>query len=495
MFRFLSSVLGITLIIALPLAAQENTTLVGTTTARLNVRAGPGTGYQVVRAIPAGTDVVILSQKGNWCRLAEGTPSQWVHQRYLALRRVTRRSPTTATDWKVPWVGELMRPLSKLIYAGCPVQVIRSNGEGSYVVKPFPYSFGYKHLPQTFSVPTNAVRPLFNIDGSDLRQTHRPPKGYEFITFRRWRRPQKISIDGSSQTILTEVMYHVVDGKEEGRQKTKDHIVWHDGSVRRVARGVNYSSLFHRALWDFENRTVFVQFPVYKTAFFYRCYRFAASAVSSFTRWILVTVSLSFFFVIAANSRRTWRNESTDAEADSGGRLFIGILTAVLIGIVLVPSAYLSQIDHYYEHVTPYFQAKTLPSGHMEPIYVDPLKGTRAMWYGVAWVLHAFLVPILALRILIDIPFFVGQSIAYFHLIFFPHPAEAEVESAMQEKRAINPKKVKGSMYDWRRHKVPPSWKSRNWARRINDLRRRVRAESDLMKDVIDRERRRSKHE
>ncbi len=50
----------------------------------LNVRTGPGTGYQVVTTVPKGTVVQILSISGNWYKVNVGSQTGvYVHSAYI----------------------------------------------------------------------------------------------------------------------------------------------------------------------------------------------------------------------------------------------------------------------------------------------------------------------------------------------------------------------------------------------------------------------------
>ena len=68
--------------VALPAAANAAT---AATTTPLNMRAGPGLGYPVVSALPAGAPVTIFGcvRDGTWCDTAWGPQRGWVAGAYL----------------------------------------------------------------------------------------------------------------------------------------------------------------------------------------------------------------------------------------------------------------------------------------------------------------------------------------------------------------------------------------------------------------------------
>jgi uncharacterized protein YraI len=55
-----------------------------TVTSDLNLRAGPGTDYPVIEAMPAGAHVNIRNCTGSWCRLSYNGETGWASSSYLA---------------------------------------------------------------------------------------------------------------------------------------------------------------------------------------------------------------------------------------------------------------------------------------------------------------------------------------------------------------------------------------------------------------------------
>lgn len=53
-------------------------------TASVNVRTGPGTGYNVVDTLRPGEQVAIIDQRGGWCAVQKSGPNGWVSCAYLS---------------------------------------------------------------------------------------------------------------------------------------------------------------------------------------------------------------------------------------------------------------------------------------------------------------------------------------------------------------------------------------------------------------------------
>lgn len=50
----------------------------------LNLRAGPGTGYQIIMAMPNGTVAMLLGQQGNWAHIRhESGQTGWAYYHYM----------------------------------------------------------------------------------------------------------------------------------------------------------------------------------------------------------------------------------------------------------------------------------------------------------------------------------------------------------------------------------------------------------------------------
>lgn len=60
------------------------------TTANVNLRTGPGTGYDRVATLAPGVRVDVLSCRSNWCRVGRQGIRGWVSANYLEQARAQR---------------------------------------------------------------------------------------------------------------------------------------------------------------------------------------------------------------------------------------------------------------------------------------------------------------------------------------------------------------------------------------------------------------------
>jgi hypothetical protein len=66
------------------------------TTDNLNLRNGPGLRYDVIGAVPAGSDVRVMNCVGSWCRVAWNDTQGYVSRRFISRGGpVYAASPTT----------------------------------------------------------------------------------------------------------------------------------------------------------------------------------------------------------------------------------------------------------------------------------------------------------------------------------------------------------------------------------------------------------------
>jgi uncharacterized protein YraI len=67
-----------------------------TLTDNLNLRSGPGLRYDVIGAVPAGSDVRVMNCAGSWCRVAWNDTQGYVSRRFISRGGpVYAGSPTT----------------------------------------------------------------------------------------------------------------------------------------------------------------------------------------------------------------------------------------------------------------------------------------------------------------------------------------------------------------------------------------------------------------
>ncbi len=83
MHNFKAILLGTAGAIALTGGAMAQTMASATT--ELNVRAGPGPGYEVIDAIPADGEVTVqgCTETGNWCQVSFNGQTGWSYSKYL----------------------------------------------------------------------------------------------------------------------------------------------------------------------------------------------------------------------------------------------------------------------------------------------------------------------------------------------------------------------------------------------------------------------------
>jgi uncharacterized protein YraI len=87
-----------TLSAALTICAMSgNIAAAASPTINLNMRSGPGTPYQVIGVIPAGTPVDVLGCTDRWCRVSYAGRTGYANGRYLSgtprTAIVVRRAP------------------------------------------------------------------------------------------------------------------------------------------------------------------------------------------------------------------------------------------------------------------------------------------------------------------------------------------------------------------------------------------------------------------
>jgi uncharacterized protein YgiM (DUF1202 family) len=70
--------------------------------ADLNMRAGPGTGYAVVTAIPAGTEVQVFDCAGSWCSVAWAGRRGYSSRSYLDMSAASYRATPPAVGAEAP---------------------------------------------------------------------------------------------------------------------------------------------------------------------------------------------------------------------------------------------------------------------------------------------------------------------------------------------------------------------------------------------------------
>ncbi len=95
------------------IAAAAAATLAGTfavgsanaaqTSGAVNLRTGPGVGYERIVSIPAGAQIDVYSCSANWCQVTWRTWSGYVAARYIAsdVRYTTPRYVAPVYGWSI----------------------------------------------------------------------------------------------------------------------------------------------------------------------------------------------------------------------------------------------------------------------------------------------------------------------------------------------------------------------------------------------------------
>lgn len=91
----------------------------------VNVRSGPGTGYDIVDQLVAGEDVDVVecNAAGTWCRIVHSGPDGWVSRSYLD-------APADAGDGEIEWGVVIPLPGGGSITFGSPGFEDDGGGDG-----------------------------------------------------------------------------------------------------------------------------------------------------------------------------------------------------------------------------------------------------------------------------------------------------------------------------------------------------------------------------
>ena len=118
------------------------------TTANLNMRTGPGTSYSIIRVIPSGAEVAVLSTSNGWARLTYGGSTGYASLSYLKLKTPL---PSTSTDIRITTEELNLRSGPGTTYsiiavmpAGAKVTVLSVSGDWAKVT--YEGKTGYAHV-------------------------------------------------------------------------------------------------------------------------------------------------------------------------------------------------------------------------------------------------------------------------------------------------------------------------------------------------------------
>ncbi|MFH5835267.1 SH3 domain-containing protein [Proteiniclasticum sp. C24MP] len=97
------------------------------TTADLNLRSGPGTQYSVIAVMPKGTRVTVLSVSGSWAKVIYGSKEGYAHTAYMT--QVTTQTMVTTANLNMRTGPSTSYSIIRVIPNGVEVRVIStSNG-------------------------------------------------------------------------------------------------------------------------------------------------------------------------------------------------------------------------------------------------------------------------------------------------------------------------------------------------------------------------------
>lgn len=113
------------------------------TSVALNLRAGMGTTFKVLKVLPKNTKVTQVAVKGTWTQVKHGTSTGWVSTRYVAKAPTTAKPVTkalkaakfrTTTKVNVRKGPDHAQSIVKILQKGAAVTVNASNGSWRRVV-------------------------------------------------------------------------------------------------------------------------------------------------------------------------------------------------------------------------------------------------------------------------------------------------------------------------------------------------------------------------
>lgn len=112
------------------------------TTAALNLRSGPGTGYSVIAVMPKGTRVTVLSVSGSWAKVIYGSKEGYAHTSYMT--KVTTQTMVTTANLNMRTGPSTSYSVIRVIPNGAEVKVISTNSGWAKVI--YAGSEGYASL-------------------------------------------------------------------------------------------------------------------------------------------------------------------------------------------------------------------------------------------------------------------------------------------------------------------------------------------------------------
>lgn len=102
------------------------------TTADLNLRSGPGITYSVIAVMPKGTRVTVLSVSGSWAKVIYGSKEGYAHTAYMT--QITTQTMVTTANLNMRTGPSTSYSIIRVIPNGAQVKVISTNNGWARVI-------------------------------------------------------------------------------------------------------------------------------------------------------------------------------------------------------------------------------------------------------------------------------------------------------------------------------------------------------------------------
>jgi len=149
------------------------------TTANLNLRSGPGTGYSIITVMPKGAEVTVTGYSGGWAKVNYGNYSGYASNTYLALKSSGKTYYTTANLNLRTGPGTGYTILA-VMPKGSAVTVLSTSGGWSRVT--YSGKTGYASASYLSTAPPSGSSIVVRYTTADLNLRTGPGTAYPIIT-------------------------------------------------------------------------------------------------------------------------------------------------------------------------------------------------------------------------------------------------------------------------------------------------------------------------
>jgi len=149
------------------------------TTANLNLRSGPGTGYSIITVMPKGAEVTVTGYSGGWAKVNYGNYSGYASNTYLALKSSGTTYYTTANLNLRTGPGTGYTILA-VMPKGSAVTVLSTSGGWSRVT--YSGKTGYASASYLSTAPPSGSSIVVRYTTADLNLRTGPGTAYPIIT-------------------------------------------------------------------------------------------------------------------------------------------------------------------------------------------------------------------------------------------------------------------------------------------------------------------------